>query len=173
MPNDCSNDLDIIVTDKEIAKAIVEQAKKQQLLEWIIPTPKKSTSKLIDEWYSWRLEHWGTKWDIYDVYHESIEKTDDGRYKVLLSFSTAWSPAIFAIAEFIRRFRNTEVHYYYYEPGCDFVGYWDGITDWCYKPSVIAQTIKESGQGLNDIQDELNARFNLVENEFDEDEDYE
>lgn len=37
-------------------------------------------------WYDWRLENWGTKWDAFDVEEPIIE--DDN---IFLEFTTAWS----------------------------------------------------------------------------------
>lgn len=39
-------------------------------------------------WYSWSIEHWGTKWDACDV---SLDREDDD--ELVYSFNTAWSPA--------------------------------------------------------------------------------
>lgn len=39
------------------------------------------------DWYTWRLAHWGTKWD---VSYLDVDTYDDGR--LLLSYETAWSP---------------------------------------------------------------------------------
>lgn len=48
-------------------------------------------------WYSWRLHHWGTKWDCYDVYlpfEKSIQvrgkNPKKGKFQIV--FDTAWSP---------------------------------------------------------------------------------
>jgi hypothetical protein len=48
----------------------------------IIPEPKPE----VEDWYGWRVENWGTKWEGYD-----------GRFnedQTALSFSTAWSPPL-------------------------------------------------------------------------------
>ena len=61
------------------------------LCQTLIPMPKEleGTHAPNDtpNWYDWRLDHWGTKWDIYDV---SYQRLDDKT--IALNFSTAWSP---------------------------------------------------------------------------------
>ncbi len=54
--------------------------------EGIVPMPK--TEK--DNWYNWRCENWGTKWDACDsdIYDE------DSDY-ICINFNTAWSPPTF------------------------------------------------------------------------------
>lgn len=42
-----------------------------------------------EDWYKWRIDNWGTKWDARDTW---VEKLDDQNLNV--RFSTAWSPPI-------------------------------------------------------------------------------
>jgi hypothetical protein len=48
----------------------------------IIPEPKPE----VEDWYGWRLENWGTKWEGY----EGMFNWDQTAY----SFCTAWSPPL-------------------------------------------------------------------------------
>lgn len=53
---------------------------------------KKPNKELIDKysydnWYDWRLNNWGTKWDAYD--HYPLIETN---FHIEQSFHTAWSP---------------------------------------------------------------------------------
>ena len=44
-----------------------------------------------DDWYSWRIRNWGTKWEI----TATIKKVDhfkNGNTKVVYEFDSAWSP---------------------------------------------------------------------------------
>lgn len=50
-------------------------------------------------WYEWRIEHWGTKWDAYDVRWVDEE----------LVFSTAWSPAVPVIRTLSRMFPTVRI----------------------------------------------------------------
>ena len=50
----------------------------------IIPMDKKLLEG--EEWYDWRVENWGTKWDGYDG-----RISDDGS---VFTFDTAWAPPL-------------------------------------------------------------------------------
>ena len=38
------------------------------------------------DWYDWSICHWGTKWNAYETYLETLDE-----YSVLITFQTAWS----------------------------------------------------------------------------------
>lgn len=38
------------------------------------------------DWYDWSICHWGTKWNAYETYLETLNE-----YSVILSFQTAWN----------------------------------------------------------------------------------
>ena len=52
---------------------------------------KDPENPMDDDWYSWRVRNWGTKWD---VVAESPDKTDfkNGKSKVVYVFDSAWAP---------------------------------------------------------------------------------
>lgn len=52
-----------------------------------------------DNWYSYNLEHFGTKWDAY-----SIEEPEDAVDGVSIKFQTAWSPPVPWIEETSKMF---------------------------------------------------------------------
>ncbi len=78
----------------------------------------KSTNQVDDRWYDWRLAHWDTKWDAYDV-----EILDDDPENLEIGFNTAWSPPE-AICNKIREdYPDVSVQWFYDEPGCEIAGY--------------------------------------------------
>ena len=78
----------------------------------------QSTGRTDDRWYDWRLQHWDTKWDAYNV-----EVTDDDPDQVEVEFDTAWSPPE-AICHAIReQYPDLSVSWFYDEPGCEIAGY--------------------------------------------------
>lgn len=71
-------------------------------------------------WYTWRCENWGTKWDIgedgvnpYYDYENSILK---------YSFNSAWSPVVPIAREMSRQYPDVLVEIFYEESGNVFAG---------------------------------------------------
>ena len=78
----------------------------------------KSTGISDQRWYDWRLQHWDTKWDAYDVV-----VTDDDIEQVEIEFNTAWSPPE-AICNALReQYPDVSISWFYDEPGCEIAGY--------------------------------------------------
>ena len=85
------------------------------------PHPGSKESKALvekygsDNWYDWNVKNWGTKWDV-----EAEINDDDGL--CMISFDSAWSPPIDAIAELSKQFPKLHFSLKYFEPGCVFAG---------------------------------------------------
>jgi hypothetical protein len=122
MPNWCMNNLTITGNPEKLA-AIKAAADKGEMLQHMVPMPKEllDTTSPSDgpNWYSWRLEHWGTKWDNGEAYGDIDGDT------LSLSFDTAWGPPTAAYENYTNE--NTDIHIEagYYEPGMAFVGNYD------------------------------------------------
>ena len=78
----------------------------------------KSTGQADDRWYDWRVNHWGTKWDAYDVV-----VTDDDPESVEIEFNTAWSPPEAICSAIREQYPDVSVSWFYDEPGCEIAGY--------------------------------------------------
>lgn len=65
----------------------------------------------VKDWYDWKTQNWGTKWNSYENY------VQDG----FVSFSTAWAPPIPIVAALAQK---TKMNWtlLYSEPGMDFCG---------------------------------------------------
>jgi len=87
-------------TEEEKAKAIANE-----------PTIRE------DSWYDWRVQNWGTKWDI-DMTGEDIHHNDDGSFSI--SFDSAWSPPIGVFNELIEM--GFKIQAEWYESGMCFGG---------------------------------------------------
>ena len=74
-------------------------------------------------WYSWRLEHWGTKWDIYNA---TCERMDENT--LVLSFDTAWSPPIPVFDKLVDM--GFEVNARYLDEGWMYIGEYIDGNDW-------------------------------------------
>ena len=128
MPNWCNNSL-TIKGSTESLKDLWESAQAAEgLLQAIKPMPEElnDTEGLSDgpNWYQWRVDNWGTKWD---VTLEGLEFTDfgDGTAEISGWFDSAWSPPIDAMNTLAEDFDSCYVELLYFEGGMAFVGCWD------------------------------------------------
>jgi hypothetical protein len=78
-------------------------------------------------WWDWRLQNWGTKWDIgWEDYQDKAELNEDNAMSV--NFQSAWSPPLDAYATLVEM--GYSIRAYYFEGGCAFCGKWeDGIDE--------------------------------------------
>lgn len=70
------------------------------------------------DWYSWRIAHWGTKWNAF----RTKFKADPTDTKATLCFDTAWSPPVPAIAQLFPQFPKLTFTLRYWECGVGFQG---------------------------------------------------
>ena len=141
MPNWCDNRVEIYGDNpdqiKEVKKTL---ASKQTCFDFnnIVPMPKElegTTSpnpepdsfeaKRLrkqhghDNWYDWRLENWGTKWNSYSDQIESYENEDSITY----GFETAWGPPVPIIYKLRELYPEVDITAFYDEPGLELAGY--------------------------------------------------
>ena len=157
MPNYCNNNIVITGPNSVIDKIEkIANGDKGDLLQYFYPMPKaledttaplqkdatkeekaKAKENLkkygYDNWYDWRVENWGTKWDIMEFYNINRKKIGEDESEISLGFDTAWAPALGAYERFIDENSNCSLKAYYYEPGCDFMGEWDNGIDSCFE----------------------------------------
>lgn len=76
------------------------------------------------DWYSWRVQHWGTKWDV-DASAEfeilPARKSDHTRAEI--RFDTAWAPPTDALKTAAPSHPEVRIKLTYEEPGCGFQGH--------------------------------------------------
>jgi hypothetical protein len=139
MPNWCLNNVTIAHDDPAKLTELVDAYKRRELMEHYMPTPKdpEDPTKLLGEgkpvtldgsedWYSWRWNNWGTKWDVggEDAFY------DDTPEGLVLSFDSAWAPPIM-FYEFMKRKHGFDIRASYWEPGVAFCGEWiDGMDNY-------------------------------------------
>jgi hypothetical protein len=108
-----------------------------------------------DAWWDWRVQNWGTKWEVCsdEAWHEVIEK--DGKIEFRASFSTAWSPP----TDFYDRLveQGYVVDAKYYEGGCAFCGWYVDGDDSCYNLDGDWKNIRKT------IPRELDDEFDIVQ----------
>ena len=172
MPNWCNNTI-TLTGPKEKITAIYNKAKEDNaLLQQLYPMPTElegTTSPapkegepqpLVDghdNWYDWRVENWGTKWDV-DA--EGLELSDDGT-TISGWFDSAWSPPIHAYEYFLTENEDCSISSLYYEGGMDFAGKWEDFADMTVTPGdFTADEMEDPNSGL--IY-EINENFNMSE----------
>jgi len=82
--------------------------------ERLLPTPDG------DGWYEWRINNWGTKWDIDD---DEVNVVSDDDNEIILVFTTAWSPPVGWFAALGEALPDAEVSLVYAEQGMCFAGH--------------------------------------------------
>lgn len=160
MPNWCNNTI-TLTGPKEKITAIYAKAKKDDaLLQQLKPMPEAldgTTSPApkegkvqplvdgFDNWYDWRVQNWGTKWDV-DM--EGLELSDDGT-TITGWFDSAWAPPIHAYEYFLTANEDCSINSYYYEGGMDFAGQWEDFADAEVTPSEFtADEMEDSTMGI-------------------------
>ena len=156
MPNYCNNNIVITGPNSVIDKIEkIANGDKGDLLQYFYPMPKelndtvagpepKTKKEKLEKrrlqveygasnWYDWRVENWGTKWDIMEFYNITRKEIGEDESEISLGFDTAWAPALGAYEKFIDENSNCSLKAYYYEPGCDFMGEWDNGMDSCFE----------------------------------------
>ena len=108
----------------------------------------------MPEWYQWRVENWGTKWDAHIIDYNWTELED--AWELEIAFDTAWGPpdqVYYTFAVQGRTFNAT-----WHEPGIGFVGesidY--NVSDWEYIHWSVDDVNKY-------IPDNLVERYALVD----------
>jgi hypothetical protein len=147
MPNWCDNNLYISHPEKKMMKKALNAWNSGKFLSTLVPEPDYTKVKVkhtfpiniatgepkpefVDPetaWYDWRIQNWGTKWDIgWENYQDKAKLSGD--HDMFVTFQSAWSPPTDAYATLIEM--GYSIRAYYFEGGCAFCGRWeDGIED--------------------------------------------
>lgn len=148
MPNWCYNSINIEHDDPAMITRL-DNARKAPLQEFI-PCPHDPATS--DKWYDWRVNHWGTKWDIE---LSDISISDDGK-NLNAHFDSAWAPPIEAYHALVNMgFRIDAI---YSEPGAAFYGCFDEEGDHSFEYPNFADA--DWRKGVPD------ALVGLMENDY-------
>ena len=118
MPNHCYNELTITGDADKLSEI---QNNVESLLDYLEPMPKEL---LDDGWYEWRLENWGTKWDIYDHHVSRVSPKE-----LYISFNSAWAPPFYAIENGCDRLGLEFDLFYLEDEGMNFMGRFSSLHD--------------------------------------------
>ena len=160
MPNWCQNTVNITgrrATITRVAEFLIDDQSNFSL-EKIDPTPPdylpnrflgevpQDENNMMPLWYSWRLQHWGTKWNV-GVQYADRWREDAINDTLSYFFDSAWSPPEEACKTLSKRYKSLRIELSYDEPGNDFAGetHWLGGEE-IYKvsyPSLIAAQWQE------------------------------
>jgi hypothetical protein len=153
MPNWCYNWVTVVtngaVEDRPkvlgAVSSLVSSEERPFDFERVIPMPEGLDEEPGMVGYDWRVDNWGTKWNV----HAEETQVDRKADRVEYFFETAWSPPFQVIERLAERlaelFPDLDVTLAYDEPGTDFGGfvyYRDGeledrfeggsrMTPWC------------------------------------------
>ena len=156
MPNWNENKLSVMDCSPELESYLKENGLSFAKIK---PTPPEMLNDENNSWYNWRLENWGTKWDLSEqeqreVADQLISESADFQ----ATFMTAWSPPLQAIAALSEMFPNDQFTLDYFESGCWFAG-----------TAIISEgQIDDNQVDDADVTEFAKENFNFVE--YDEDE---
>jgi Ferredoxin-like domain in Api92-like protein len=113
MPNDCQNYLILKHSDRSKLEEALSAYERGELLSYFLPVPAAG-----DDTRWLRVDHWGTKWDIY---HNTLGTLESDDNYLTLHFSTAWTPPLLAYDAAVER-HGFQIEAYYNEFGEQFCG---------------------------------------------------
>ena len=172
MPNWCNNSFSITGNTESI-RELWETAQTADngdfgLLNAIMPMPKELEGTTApsegDNWYNWRVENWGTKWDVTD---EGLEFIDNGDGTASISgwFDSAWSPPIGAYEQLAADFDSCVIECSYYEPGMDFGGFWSSENGDEYFEDIDAR-LKQPVEEWDELFTAFEVEYDLLSEEW-------
>ena len=166
MPNWCCDELKVEGKPELVKQFILDNYKydlnpydKNSQAEYVLdfevfdPTPLKDKIKgtVIDNWYEWRIEHWGCKWspsfeqstsltfnrkdgECEEIYSSqftgelvyNIKPEEFNNITLNSNFFTPWGPPGGIFEQWEKRYRKLglEIQLKFYEPGCCIMGEW-------------------------------------------------
>lgn len=125
MPNHTDNRVILSHDDPQMIDKIynIMNTGDAELCHSLIPEPRTVDGEPADGWYEWRIENWGTKWDIYDSTCDRIDAN-----ALVISFLSAWSPPM-PIYEKLTDM-GFDVTARYFDEGWMFIGEYNNGDDW-------------------------------------------
>ena len=180
MPNWCENKMMVIGSLENLSKIYqdlndLSLKDSKGFLEKYLPTPAELLNRdaLFGEaedsdemkkkygsadWYWWRVDNWGTKWDLHDVYGINLNgNLEDGKYQLCCNFETAWAPPEEGIRKISEVFKDTYFYIEFNEPGMGFAGYYS-----CMNGEDVGSVTVESYTKFDQVEYEPEYYFNMA-----------
>ena len=135
------------------------------------PSPKEGEPQPLvdghDNWYDWRVENWGCKWDVDDTGLE-FEDCKDGYATISGWFDSPWAPPIEAYNTWLEENKDCTLESFYEEGGMDFAGHYDsGSDDYIEGISDYARKVVKGEASGSALYDFLDGEMELTENRRD------
>ena len=152
MPNHTDNRVILSHDDSQKIDMIynIMNTEDTPLCQTLIPMPKEleGTEGFSDSpnWYDWRLDNWGTKWDVYEAHCTRVDANT-----LQLNFLTAWSPPIPVFDKLTDM--GFDVHARYLDEGWMYVGEYTDEGGW----------FTEDFDTLADVRPDLDDEFGISE----------
>lgn len=144
MPNWCLNRLTVEHEDGSKVDEFLEAYRKSTTCEHYLPTPRDADGEFVDggnqdeegnfkmpDWYTWRLNNWGTKWDIGCLNEDGGSEPTRVGNELSMRFESAWSPPLGLYERLVAL--GFDVKASYFEPGMQFAGTWINNEDNFYE----------------------------------------
>jgi len=132
-------------SDKTLLDRVENALKIDEFLTEFLPTPSDT-----EDWYYWRINNWGTKWDVEATL---IERTE---FMIKAVYDSAWAPPI-VFYNYLCSI-GFSVRALYYEPILNFCGIFDNGEDTYYDiMGMNSEKIKET------IPEELEKEFGILD----------
>jgi hypothetical protein len=104
-----------------------------------------------EDWYSWCVENWGTKWDTSQLFWSQDDKS------LFITCETAWSPPVGVYRKLEEQ--GWKVDAMYYETGCVYIGrFRDGQEEdyeWNFENENSLDHIPEDLLAWSGLQEDL------------------
>ena len=148
MPNHTDNRVILSHDDTQMIDMIynIMNTEDTPLCQTLIPMDEKlleisgiSDNYEVQGWYEWRLENWGTKWDVYETQCTRINANT-----LQLYFYTAWSPPIPIFDKLVDM--GFEINARYLDEGWGYIGEYTDGDDWS---SVEVESVVEDYPDLD------------------------
>jgi hypothetical protein len=178
MPNWCENTLSANGTAEDISAFVKWLDDKPFSFERIDPTPEElkdnapfsqsrkdsgAGKELIekfgsDNWYDWRVQNWGCKWDIDENQGKPVHSSAES---IGFEFQTPWGPPEKAIYTLSLKFPTLTFFLGHYEMGCGFAG------EMTVKNGESEGTYYDAEENVDSFKQYVSERWGI---EFDEEE---
>lgn len=149
MPNWCSNSVILTHDDRAVVDALVARLEVEGndvFFQHVHPMPEGT-----EDWYSWCVENWGTKWDTSQLFWSQDDKS------LYVTCETAWSPPVGVYRKLEEQ--GWKVDAMYYETGCVYVGrFRDGKEEdyeWNFENENSLDHIPEDLLAWSGLQEDL------------------